>query len=111
MTAATFTLPAGARLATDNVGITTRADAVVVCDERDAWMLRAVLGLPDADQRGNTSRNQVEPRSSMPCQAASPVNTATNSSSLESKSGNSQSRTCAADQSVSTIQVVVNLRQ
>ena len=69
MTAATFTVPAGARLATDNVGITTRADAVVVCDERDAWMLRAVLGLPDADQRGNTSRNQVEPRSSMPCQA------------------------------------------
>ncbi|WP_130466448.1 hypothetical protein [Corticibacter populi] len=107
-----ITLPAGTPLSSENIGSLLRGDAVIVCGERDAWLIRAALGLPDVDQRLSTSRNHVAPLASIPSQAASePVMSTTNSSSLESRSVASQSRICTADSCVSTIHVVVNLHQ
>ena len=107
-----MTLPAGTPLRSDDMGDALKSDAVISCDERDAWLLRAVLGLPNPDQRMSTSLNHPDPRESIPCQeAALPEMSTTKASSLESKNCKSQSRTCSGVCSVSTIQVVVSLFQ
>jgi len=107
-----ITLPAGTPLRSEGIGDILKSDAVISCDERDAWLLRAALGLPDPNQRSSTSTNHFDPRASIPCQeAALPEMSTTKASSLESKNCKSQSRTCFGVSSVSTIQVVVNLLQ
>lgn len=108
----TFTLLVGTALSGENIGATLRADAVVVCHPKDEYLIRAALKLPADDQRLSTSTSHSLPLASMPCQAAScPVMSTTNSSSLASKNVETQSRTCAADECVSTIHVVVSLDQ
>lgn len=107
-----FTIPAGTPLRSENMGATLKSEAVVVCHDSDAWLIRAALNLTDAGQRLSTSVNQSAPPLSIPDQAASlPVMSTTNNSSLESKNCASQACTCAGECGVSTIQVVVNLHQ
>lgn len=101
--AATFILPAGTKLEADDIGATLHADAVVVCDQRDAWMLRAVLGLPIEAQR--CLRSQADPDSLKPDQAAGADAVMTSSSSVGSMCSLSASRTCSAVKAVLTIQV------
>lgn len=67
---AAITIPAGTPLSSENVGGVLKAEAVVLCDERDAWLIRVALKLPDVDQRVSTSVNHLEPEASMPVHAA-----------------------------------------
>lgn len=63
-------------------------------------------------QGPNTPCSQVTAGASIPDQAIGPDDTsATNNSSLASKNCANQSLTCTADRGVTTIQVVVSLRQ
>lgn len=108
----TIVLPAGTRLGDENMGSVLRSDAIIICDERDEWLLCAALKLPSAVQRLSSLDSQSDERLSKPDQAASlPVMSTTKSSSLESRCVSNQSRTCFGECGVTTIQVVVNLRQ
>lgn len=55
-----MTLPAGTPLRSDDMGDALKSDAVISCDERDAWLLRAVLGLPST-KRASNSVNPPDP--------------------------------------------------
>lgn len=108
----TITLPAGTALRGDRISSQLHSSVTVVCEQRDEWLVRAALDQSGLDQSRRFFASQVDPRSSIPAQATgTPVMSATNSSSLASKNCEIQSRICAAELGVSTIQVVVNLHQ
>ena len=100
-----FTLPAGTLCKRGAMPFELVADTVIRCHP-DNWPDIRDGFVPSVGNAQRFDCNQVEQMSLNPCQAAGlSVMSTTKSSSLVSRKGDNQSRTCVADKLVSTIQV------